>query len=117
MASKGSMTPTAELESLKTCYQKENNIIKEWRQKQQWILDEQRKIAENIKEVYQEYKCCILDPRDPMDNPKISTRILPRIDLNEDSFVLPNRPFPRTTNSVYGRFPRYELDPYERLKR
>lgn len=114
---KALMTPTAELESLKTCYRKENKIIKDWKRKQQWIIDEQHDIAEKTKKAYQENKCCILDSRDPMDNPKISSNIFPEINERKGSFVLPKCPYPLTTNSVYGRFPRYEFEHYERFRR
>lgn len=111
------LTPLMEVEAMRNCYQREIRMRKEWFKKQQWILDHQREIAKKVEKVYEDHKCCILDDRDPLDNTKISTRIFPGTVKSRMGFVLPKTPFPRTTNAIYGRFPRYEIDPYERCKK
>lgn len=71
-----------------------------------WIRDEQQKVQEKASDAIVEHQCCFGYSEHTFCSSK---------DACEVNYELP-KPYPATTNQVYGRLPRYDCDKHELYK-
>lgn len=104
-------TPNEVLQATRQLYRKEKVVQRKWKERWSWWEVEQQKIQEKTGNVFKEHQCCLVDINDKFFNPKIHAFKK----TYEVDYQLP-KPYPVTTNQVYGRLPRYECDKHELYK-